>query len=204
MTDLNDHNAALPDWTKIAAALQEDGWTALPGFISAPQAEPLAALIDTIGTGRHALLSAMKRGRGELCYLATPWPESLLTWRARMYAPLASIANQWHEVLGISARFPASFNAFLALNIKAGQTLSLSALSRLGPYDYQALHQHAQGTWVFPLQRVILLSDPGEDFTGGEFVMTEQRPRMQSRPPRPHRSPASRIHLANPFDRLSA
>lgn len=94
MTDLNDHNAALPDWTKITAALREDGWTALPGFISAPQAEPLAALVDTTGTGRHAPLSAMKRGRDKLRYLVPPWPESLLTWRARMYAPLASIANQ--------------------------------------------------------------------------------------------------------------
>ena len=101
---------------------------------------------------------------------------------AALYEPLSRIANRWNEAMGVHDRYPSGFNKFLAQNEEAGLSPPRSLLSRLQEQDYLPLHQHPQGGLIFPLQCVMVLSEPGKDFTGGEFVMTEQRPRMQSRP----------------------
>jgi hypothetical protein len=121
-------------------------------------------------------------GRGEYKYFAYPLPEMVAGLRARLYPQLAPIANRWQERMGLETRFPAAHDDFLKRCHAAGQTRPTPLLLQYGPDDYNCLHQDLYGEHVFPLQVAILLSRPEEDFTGGEFVLTEQRPRMQSVP----------------------
>ena len=153
----------------------------LPGLFGADAARQLARQPLASGSSRVALEST-GLGRGELFYFGPAMPTPLAHWRPVFYRRLAFIANRWNEALGVAHRFPAELEAFLLCNRKAGQTRSQSHLSRLGVDDHVLLHQRNDGEQVFPLQIVVLLSEPGRDFEGGEFVMTEQRPRMQSRP----------------------
>ena len=133
------------------------------------------------GFRSHVHMARHGFGRGEYRYFAYPLPPVVEQLRTALYARLAPTANEWHERMGMPARFPAEHGAFLDRCHAAGQRRPTPLLLQYGPGDYNCLHQDLYGDQVFPLQVAILLSRPGEDFTGGEFVLTEQRPRMQSR-----------------------
>ncbi len=178
---LPDRVAAL-DWPRIAHDLDAHG-CAVTGALLAPQdCAGLAARYDDDALFRSRIVMARHGfGRGEYKYFAYPLPNDVAALRAAFYPPLAQIANRWNEALGIATRFPADHAAFLARCHAAGQTRPTPLLLRYGPGDYNCLHQDLYGEHVFPLQLTVLLSRPSVDYTGGEFVLTEQRPRMQSR-----------------------
>lgn len=126
--------------------------------------------------GRHGF------GQGEYQYYDYPLPEVIATLRESLYPPLVHVANHWHELMGITTRFPKDLPSMLARCHEAGQTRPTPLILKYEAGDYNCLHQDLYGEHVFPLQVAFLLSRPGEDFEGGEFVLVEQRPRMQSRP----------------------
>ena len=170
------------DWTAIGHALDEEGAALIPDLLSPENCDAIARRYDDdaqfrsrIVMGRHGF------GRGEYKYFAYPLPGIIADLRLSLYPPLAEIANRWNAELGLDARFPPQHEAFLARCHTTGQTKPTPLLLRYGEGDYNCLHQDIYGENVFPLQIAILLSRPERDFTGGEFVLTEQRPRMQSR-----------------------
>ena len=175
--------AAAVDWAGVAAALDAQGWAVLPGLLSAEECDRVAGLYDEGGLFRsHIVMARHGFGRGEYKYFAYPLPPLIAALRTSLYPCLAPIANRWHERMGDAVRFPAEHAVFLERCHAASQTRPTPLLLRYGPGDYNCLHQDLYGAHVFPLQAAFLLSEPGEAFEGGELVLTEQRPRMQSRP----------------------
>jgi hypothetical protein len=162
--------------------LNEFGCTVAPSLLTAEQCATLTALYNEEGRFRGRVAMARHNfGRGEYKYFAYPLPEPVAGLRAALYPPLAAIANRWQTALGLAARYPAKHADFLARCHAAGQTRPTPLLLRYGAGDYNCLHQDLYGEQVFPIQATVLLSASGQDFTGGEFILTEQRPRMQSR-----------------------
>ena len=175
------HVAGL-DWQAIADELNAHGYAIVPGMLTADECVALAAQYAQPQLYRSRIVMARHGfGSGEYQYFRYPLPSMISALRQSLYGPLAAIANHWHEVMGMDQRFPPEHADFLARCHAAGQTRPTPLMLQYGPGDYNCLHQDLYGEHVFPLQAAILLSEPGEDFEGGEFVLTEQRPRMQSR-----------------------
>jgi len=171
------------DWTEAGRELDAQGCAVLQGLLSPEECRAIAAYYPDdnhfrgrIVMGRHGF------GRGEYKYFSYPLPELIAGLRPALYAKLRDVAGRWNEAMGIGIRYPEAHDAFLKRCHAAGQTRPTPLLLQYQAGDYNCLHQDLYGEHVFPLQVAILLSEPGRDFTGGEFVLTEQRPRMQSRP----------------------
>ena len=176
----SDRVAAL-DWPGIADALDQRGCATTAPLLTEAECRALIEGYDDAGRFRsRAVMARHGYGRGEYQYYAYPLPTLIAELRAALYPALAVIANRWGAALGMAA-FPADHADFLARCHAAGQSRPTPLLLRYGPGDYNCLHQDLYGDLHFPLQAAILLSRPADDFTGGEFVLTEQRPRMQSR-----------------------
>lgn len=170
------------DWPSIEADLDVHGWAVCPGLLGASACRSVAALYDQPRTFRsHIVMARHGFGRGEYKYFDYPLPSPIAELRAAAYARLAPIANRWSAALRSDTVYPAGHDAFLTRCHDAGQRRPTPLLLQYGAGDFNALHQDLYGDHVFPLQLAVLLSQPGHDFTGGEFVLTEQRPRMQSR-----------------------
>ena len=170
------------DWDEAARDLGEHGSAVLPELLSPDECRAVASLFPDESRFRSRIVMARHGfGRGEYKYFAYPLPDPIPELRPALYARLAPIANGWSERLGSETRYPDDHEAFLALCREAGQVRPTPLLLQYGPGDYNCLHQDLYGALAFPLQVAILLSEPDRDFTGGEFVLTEQRPRMQSR-----------------------
>jgi hypothetical protein len=170
------------DWPQIESDLDAHGCAVVRGLLSPEECTGLAQAYDNPALFRSRVV--MERhgfGRGEYQYFRYPLPDLITGLREQMYPPLARIANRWYEVMDLAPRFPARHEDFLHRCHEAGQTRPTPLLLQYGPGDYNCLHQDLYGDHVFPLQAAFLLSQPGRDFEGGEFVLTEQRPRMQSR-----------------------
>ena len=171
------------DWASIADDLDAQGCAMLEALLSPQECRALAGLYaddalfrSRVVMGRHGF------GRGEYKYFSYPLPDTVATLRSAIYPRLAPVANRWNAAMGIDVRYPDAHAEFLARCHAAGQRRPTPLLLQYGAGDYNCLHQDLYGDHVFPLQAAILLSEPGHDFSGGEFVLTEQRPRMQSRP----------------------
>lgn len=166
----------------LMADLSRDGYATVP-LLDPTTCRALAALYDDDTRFRsRVVMQRHNFGRGEYKYLAYPLPEPVARLREALYPPLTAIANEWRQTLGDPGRLPPTLKAFLAECHAAGQTRPTPLLLRYGTDDFNCLHQDQYGPLVFPLQLTLLLSEPGADFTGGEFVLVEQRPRAQSRP----------------------
>jgi hypothetical protein len=177
-----EERVAAADWPQIGVSLDAQGWAILPDLISHEEADAISALYLQPDRFRSRVVMARHGfGRGEYRYFSRPLPQVVQSIRTTAYAHLAPIANGWHARIGNGVRFPDDHAAFLDRCQRAGQRHPTPLLLEYGPDDYNCLHQDLYGENVFPLQIVILLDEPGEDFVGGEFVMTERRPRMQTR-----------------------
>jgi hypothetical protein len=158
------------------------GFTVAPGLIGPDQCHALAALWPEQARFRkHIVMQRHGYGQGDYQYFTYPLPEPVQALRQTLYPELAGIANRWNEQLGRDKRFPSTLKGWLQQCHEGGQKRPTPLLLRYGPGDYNCLHRDLYGELVFPLQATVLLSDPQRDFSGGEFMLVEQRPRMQSR-----------------------
>jgi uncharacterized protein len=171
------------DWDLAGENLDARGFAVIDGLLSRQECQTIASLYADEAKFRSRILMARHGfGRGQYKYFSHPLPSLIATLRSEAFPSLARIANRWNEIMAIKERYPESHAAYLKRCHDAGQTRPTPLLLQYGPGDFNCLHQDLYGDLAFPLQVAVLLSRPGEDFTGGEFVLTEQRPRMQSRP----------------------
>lgn len=170
------------DWEHIGRELNDQGNVVLERLLSADECRHLIGLYTDENRFRsHIVMARHGFGQGEYRYFSYPLPAWVESLRTELYAHLVPIANRWTEAMGLAARYPATLPEFLQRCQAAGQGRPTPLLLRYETGDYNCLHQDLYGEEVFPLQVAVLLSEPGSDFSGGEFVMPEQRPRMQSR-----------------------
>jgi uncharacterized protein len=171
------------DWERVSQDLDAQESAVIEGILSPDECQALAGLYPKDDLFRSRVV--MERhgfGRGEYKYFSYPLPDLIAALRTAIYPHLVPIANRWNNAMDIDVRYPEQHAAFIERCHRAGQVRPTPLLLQYGAGDYNCLHQDLYGEHVFPLQLTILLSKPDKDFTGGEFVMTEQRPRMQSRP----------------------
>ncbi|HZK90490.1 MAG TPA: 2OG-Fe(II) oxygenase [Stellaceae bacterium] len=175
----NEEGAGTP---ALAIALDRDGYAVLPGLLGADECRELTALYDERERFRSRVVMARHGyGQGEYKYFTYPLPPLVGELRQMLYPLLAPLANRWQRQLGREAAFPATLDDYLARCHAAGQQRPTPLILKYGPGDYNCLHQDLYGELVFPIQATVLLSRPGEDFAGGEFLLVEQRPRRQSK-----------------------
>jgi uncharacterized protein len=170
-------------WDQVYRELDVEGNAIVKGILSPDECEEIRGFYEDEDLFRSQIV--MERhgfGRGEYRYFSYPLPGLIGALRSDVYPHLVPIANRWNEAMGIDVRYPATHADFIQRCHQAGQNKPTPLILKYGPDDYNCLHQDLYGEHVFPLQIAVLLSEPETDFTGGEFVMTEQRPRMQSRP----------------------
>jgi hypothetical protein len=171
------------DWTELERTLFSDGYALVPGVLGSDECNDLAAMYPKDDLFRSRVhMEAHGFGRGEYRYFRYPLPRLIQSLREDLYAGLAPIANRWMEALRLPDRFPDSQQALFDLCAARGQTRPTALLLTYQPGDWNAMHQDLYGEIAFPFQATLFLSRPGADFTGGEFVLMEQRPRAQSRP----------------------
>ncbi len=170
------------DWAALAGELDGYGCAVLPGLLTPEECAGVAALYPDEGRFRsHIIMARHGFGKGEYRYFKYPLPDLIGGLRAALYPRLADVANGWNDRMGLDQHYPGDHAAFLRQCFDAGQTRPTPLLLQYVSGDFNCLHQDLYGDLAFPIQVAILLSEPGRDFTGGEFVLTEQRPRMQSR-----------------------
>jgi hypothetical protein len=170
------------DWEAVASELDEQGCATIGPLLRPEECRSLAEAYEAETLYRSRVVMARHGyGRGEYRYFAYPLPPLIAELRVALYPFLVDVANRWNEAMTLPVRYPQDFESFQQRCHEAGQAKPTPLILRYGPGDYNCLHQDLYGEHVFPLQVAILLSEPGRDFTGGEFVLTEQRPRMQSR-----------------------
>ena len=170
------------DGSALEGDLDAQGWSVLRDLLTSAECNELAALYgQDAGFRSHVVMARHGFGKGEYRYFSYPLPSLVRGLRTALYPRLAPLANRWHERMGMKMSFPAEHAEFIARCAATGQSRPTPLLLQYGPGDYNCLHQDLYGEHVFPLQLTVLLSDPTADFSGGEFVLTEQRPRMQTR-----------------------
>ncbi len=170
------------DWTRIGDELDRNGCAVVTGLLTRDACDGISACYADDALFRSKVAMARHGfGRGEYKYFSYPLPRIVAELRERFYPPLAKIANRWNDMLAKDEHYPPEHSQFIAQCRAHGQTRPTPLLLRYETGDYNCLHQDIYGDIVFPLQLAVLLSEPGRDFEGGEFVLTEQRPRMQSR-----------------------
>ena len=170
------------DGAALEGDLDAQGWSVVRDLLTPAECEELASLYaEDAGFRSRVVMARHGFGKGEYRYFSYPLPPSIQGLRTMLYPRLAPLANRWHERMGMSVQFPAEHAEFIARCAASGQARPTPLLLQYGTGDYNCLHQDLYGEHVFPLQLAVLLSEPGTDFSGGEFVLTEQRPRMQTR-----------------------
>lgn len=169
-------------WPSLLAKIDAGGMAVTPPLLDAAECKSLKAFYDQPSLFRRKVIMARHGfGKGEYQYFANPLPDPIAAFRQQIYPHLAPLANTWAERLGDETRYPETLDGLLKVCAEKGQEHPTPLLLRYGPGDYNCLHQDIYGDAVFPLQMAVLLDRPNADFTGGRFVLTEQRPRMQSR-----------------------
>ena len=170
------------DWETVSKTVDIEGWATLPALLSTDESDKLSAIYpDEARFRRKVVMAQHGFGRGEYKYLSYPLPPLVAALRAAFYPHLARLGNAWEARLGKPSKYPARLSEYLKLCAKTGQKQSTPSLLSYVEGDYNCLHQDKHGETMFPFQVCALLSKPGKDFEGGQFIMAEQRPRLQTR-----------------------